>query len=98
MDKGDRLMFAVQPGQDTYRSPVDDDARVPDTTFGSEEAEFYVRILRMEYSERGIIRRREVSSETSVFNALRSINGTLVTVFEWNGMSIRCYHSGKPIL
>lgn len=98
--KATGLVLAVQLGQDTYRSPIEDDARVPDT---------YSRLLvqkRMNSTsgywgwnilKEGKIRRREVSSETSMFNALRSINGTLVTVFEWNGMSIRCYHSGKPI-
>jgi hypothetical protein len=51
--KATGLVLAVQMGQDTYRSPIEDDARVPDTTFGSEEDEFCVRILRMVYSERG---------------------------------------------
>jgi hypothetical protein len=47
------LVSAFQLVRDTYRSPIEDDARVPDTTFGSEEAEFNIMVLRMEYSERG---------------------------------------------
>ena len=99
--KATGLVLAVQLGQDTYRSPIEDDARVPDThsrrlvqkRLSSTSGYWGWNIL-----EEGKIRRHEVSSETSMFNALQSINGTLVTVFEWNGMSIRCYHSRKPIL
>ena len=96
--KATGLVLAVRPVQDTHRSATEDDARVPDTTCGSEGLNSPSGYWWWNILKEVKIRRCEISSETSMFNALRSINATLVTVFEWNGMSIRCYHSRKPIL
>lgn len=98
--KATGLVLAVRSCQDSHRIPIEDDARVPDT----HDVWFGRGWIFCQDTEDGIFLKREktrwheVSSETSMFNALRSINATLVTVFEWNGMSIRCYHSRRPIL